>query len=46
MILPWVVGIRFKPAGKIYYFDSDNQDYDIGSKAIVETVRGIECGTG
>ncbi|MGI6422115.1 MAG: PSP1 domain-containing protein [Syntrophomonadaceae bacterium] len=45
MILPWVVGIRFKPAGKIYYFDSDNQDYDIGSKAIVETVRGIECGT-
>jgi cell fate regulator YaaT (PSP1 superfamily) len=39
------VGIRFKPAGKIYYFDSDNQDYDIGSKAIVETVRGIECGT-
>ena len=43
--MPWVVGIRFKPAGKIYYFDSDNQDYDIGSKAIVETVRGIECGT-
>ncbi len=43
--MPWVVGIRFKPAGKIYYFDSENQDFDIGSQAIVETVRGIECGT-
>lgn len=43
--MPWVVGIRFKPAGKIYYFDSDNQAFDIGGKAIVETVRGIECGT-
>ncbi len=43
--MPWVVGIRFKLAGKIYYFDSDNQAFDIGGKAIVETVRGIECGT-
>ncbi len=43
--MPWVVGIRFKPAGKIYYFDSENQEFEIGGKAIVETVRGIECGT-
>lgn len=43
--MPWVVGIRFKPAGKIYYFDSENQEFEIGSKAIVETVRGVECGT-
>ena len=43
--MPWVIGIRFKPAGKIYYFDSENQEFEIGGKAIVETVRGIECGT-
>lgn len=42
--MPWVVGVRFKPAGKIYYFDSENQEFEIGSKVIVETVRGIECG--
>ena len=40
-----VVGIRFKKAGKIYYFDPDGQDIAAGCFAIVETARGIEYGS-
>jgi len=40
-----VVGVRFKKAGKIYYFDPDNLDIEINSNVIVETARGIEFGT-
>ena len=40
-----VVGIRFKKAGKIYYFDPDGQDMAAGCFAIVETARGIEYGS-
>lgn len=40
-----VVGVRFKKAGKIYYFDPENHFIDIGTNVIVETVRGIEFGT-
>ena len=39
-----VVGIRFKENGKIYYFDPDAKVFSKGDMAIVETVRGIECG--
>ena len=39
-----VVGIRFKEVGKIYYFDPQDIDFKKGDHAIVETVRGIECG--
>lgn len=39
-----VVGIRFKKAGKIYYFDPENLDLNVGSFAIVETSRGQEFG--
>ncbi|KPU43062.1 hypothetical protein OXPF_33120 [Oxobacter pfennigii] len=39
-----VVGIRFKSAGKIYYFDPDNIPVAPGEFAIVETARGIEFG--
>ena len=39
-----VVGVRFKKAGKIYYFDPDNLELQKGSHVIVETVRGIEYG--
>ncbi len=39
-----VVGIRFKENGKIYYFDPDSKILTKGEMAIVETVRGIECG--
>ncbi len=40
-----VVGIRFKDNGKVYYFDPDGKALSKGEKAIVETARGIECGT-
>lgn len=43
--MPCVVGVRFKPAGKVYYFDSEQIHFDIGDQVIVETIRGIECGT-
>ena len=39
-----VVGIRFKEVGKIYYFDPIGLKLKKGDHAIVETVRGIECG--
>jgi cell fate regulator YaaT (PSP1 superfamily) len=39
-----VVGIRFKKAGKIYYFDPVDIDVKAGDCAIVETARGVEFG--
>ncbi|MCR4435008.1 MAG: stage 0 sporulation family protein [Clostridiales bacterium] len=39
-----VVGVRFKKAGKIYYFDPGDFNIAKGSHVIVETVRGIEFG--
>lgn len=39
-----VVGVRFKIAGKIYYFDPDNLEIQANDSVIVETVRGIEYG--
>ena len=39
-----VVGVRFKKAGKIYYFSPDNIELVKGQCAIVETSRGIEYG--
>ncbi|MBR2869391.1 MAG: stage 0 sporulation family protein [Clostridia bacterium] len=39
-----VIGVRFKEAGKVYYFDPDGLTLKKGEKVIVETVRGIECG--
>lgn len=42
--MPIVIGVRFKPAGKIYYFDPDNYEITGNDKVIVETARGIEFG--
>ncbi|MER2172461.1 MAG: stage 0 sporulation protein, partial [Psychrobacillus psychrodurans] len=39
-----VVGVRFKKAGKIYYFDPGEHTVSLDSYVIVETVRGIEFG--
>lgn len=39
-----VVGVRFKKAGKIYYFDPDGVDIDKDNHVVVETARGIEFG--
>ncbi|HZK17984.1 MAG TPA: regulatory iron-sulfur-containing complex subunit RicT, partial [Clostridia bacterium] len=40
-----VVGVRFKQAGKVYYFDPGNCELQLEDDAIVETIRGIEYGT-
>ena len=40
-----VVGIRFKPVGKIYYFNPDGTVLSVGDGVIVETTRGMEYGT-
>ena len=40
-----VAGVRFKTAGKIYYFDPDTFDVKNGDNVIVETARGMEYGT-
>jgi len=42
--LAWVVGVRFKPAGKIYHFESEDLELQTGDAVIVETIRGIEYG--
>ncbi len=39
-----VVGIRFKEAGKKYYFDPVEFDLTVDDKVVVETVRGLELG--
>lgn len=39
-----VVGVRFKKAGKIYYFSPDGLDIKKFDRVIVETARGIEFG--
>lgn len=39
-----VVGVRFKRAGKVYYFDPDQLQIDAGVNVIVETARGVEFG--
>lgn len=40
-----IIGVRFKKAGKIYFFDPDGLKIDLGSSVIVETVRGVEFGS-
>ncbi len=40
-----MVGVCFKAAGKVYYFDPGNLELKVGDGVIVETVRGLEFGT-
>ena len=40
-----VIGVRFKEVGKVYYFSPGNQKIPVGERVIVETARGVECGT-
>ena len=40
-----VIGVRFRTAGKIYYFDPGNFEIKKGDHVIVETARGVEFGT-
>lgn len=43
--MAWVAGIRFKPVGKIYYFECKKIDLQAGDAVIVESIRGVECGS-
>ena len=40
-----VVGVKFKNAGKMYYFSPGEMHVEIGDNVIVETARGLEFGT-
>lgn len=43
--MPDVVGVRFKPVTKVYYFDpTPLTDLNIDDRVIVETSRGVEMG--
>ena len=39
-----VAGVKFKTAGKIYYFDPEELEVQLGDSVIVETARGMEFG--
>ena len=40
-----VIGVRFRPAGKIYFFAPGKLEIQTGDKVIVETARGVEFGS-
>ena len=40
-----IVGVRFKNAGKIYYFDPLDFEIEENMDVVVETARGLEYGT-
>ena len=40
-----IVGINFREAGKIYYFDPGEHRLEVGTRVIVDTARGVEIGT-
>ena len=40
-----IIGVRFRNAGKIYYFSPKKLNIQRGSHVIVETARGVEYGT-
>lgn len=39
-----VVGVRFRPAGHIYYFSSNNEEYAYNEKVLVETQQSKQLG--
>ena len=39
-----IAGVKFKTAGKVYYFDPGKLDLKLGDNVIVETIRGTEFG--
>lgn len=39
-----VIGVRFRPNGKIYYFAPNSIELEVGDAVIVETARGVEYG--
>ena len=43
--MPRVIGVRFRAAGKVYYFDPLDLEIGRGTHVIVQTMRGVEYGT-
>ncbi len=39
-----IIGVRFRTAGKVYYFSPGKTEPKAGDKVIVETARGVEFG--
>ncbi|MCD6453619.1 MAG: stage 0 sporulation family protein [Dehalococcoidales bacterium] len=39
-----IVGIRFKRAGKLYYFDPAGIELEVNDYVVVKTIRGLEIG--
>ena len=39
-----IIGVRFRPNGKIYFFSPGDHDVECGQFVIVETARGVEFG--
>jgi len=39
-----IVGVRFKKAGKVYYFDPAGFDLEVNDYVVVNTARGLELG--
>ena len=39
-----VIGVRFRRAGKVYYFSPGDLEIEAGQNVIVETARGVEFG--
>lgn len=42
--MPYIIGIKFKGSGKVYYFSPENIEFKENDGAIVETVKGVEFG--
>lgn len=40
-----VIGVSFRQAGKVYYFDPGDEQIERGQHVIVETAKGVEYGT-
>ena len=39
-----IVGVRFKRAGRIYYFDPAGIELEVNDYVVVKTARGLELG--
>ncbi|MDR0531027.1 MAG: hypothetical protein LBG83_03055 [Oscillospiraceae bacterium] len=39
-----IIGVRFREAGRVYFFDPGKYEVKLGDRVVVETARGVECG--
>ena len=40
-----IIGVKFKPSGKVYFFAANGHSAALDDRVIVETARGLEIGT-